>query len=71
MNVKELYDHLHKIIKISQRFGEYTVVVEDHRPSIGPKRVVNVKDCHQGIDWNHGKLFIVTDKPMVVKEVEG
>jgi hypothetical protein len=68
MTAKELLDRLLLAQKCNPRtFNDLTVAVRDFVPSAGPLASVEVVDVYQGIDWNSDKLFLLTEKPMVVK----
>ncbi len=47
---------------------EDEVVIPLKQPSVGGMACVSVKWCSGGIDWDAGKIFIDTEKPVVTQE---
>jgi len=48
------------------RDSDVCVVVSE--PSIGATATISVKTIGQGFDWNHGKVMIFTEQPIIRKK---
>lgn len=49
------------------QYDDYRSVIRENRSSLGALATIEVKSMGFGIDWDHGKLIIYPDKPMIEK----
>jgi hypothetical protein len=57
------------LIAALERFNDGDeVVIPLTQPSVGGRACASVNMCSGGIDWDNGKLFIHTEKPVVTQE---
>lgn len=61
-----------KFMEILSQMIESGIVKEDQvleirtfDPSIGPSAAVGISSIHPGIDWDHGRIMIYPDVPLV------
>ena len=56
------------LTRIAPRHGEdlLAVSVETGKSTLGPRPVSPVTAVHPGFDWDAGKVFVVTEKPLGV-----
>lgn len=66
MTVKELRDNLDMYIQ--HYHGDDGVVIRCEEPSVAVTASERVQCVGPGIDWDMGKMFIMTEKPLIHKE---
>lgn len=72
MKVSELHEALTRIVENEERYAckvDREVVIYIDSQSVGPVTYVSIKDFNLGFDWDTGKLFLIPDKSLVIKDV--
>jgi hypothetical protein len=68
MTFKELRDLLNHYDTLQGKnyrpYDDCEVAIVLNRPSIGSHATVSVKSIFPGIDWDHNKILVYTEKPV-------
>ena len=66
MKLIELKELVDKTLEMGQgRYDDLRVCILNNKPSVGPRSVTDVKNAHQGIDWEHSMFIIYPEKCMI------
>lgn len=67
MKIEELYEKLGKLLENKYNRG-LEIVIRTYDPAVGPASFAQITGFGQGIDWDHGKMFMYTDKKLITKK---
>ena len=67
MNINELKDKVELHHPYIDKKNPSEVVIELSTPGVGATPCVGIKNIYAGFDWDHGKLLIVPQEPLVKK----
>lgn len=69
MTISTLIEELTQIQKRASKFTpDPAVMILTRNPSIGPRRMTDIKSVYPGIDWDNGRVVLRPEEDLVLKE---
>lgn len=65
MNLNQLYAQLQEFLEQHPERGNHELVLPVATPSVGYSATVGISHLREGMDWDHGRMFLRPTEPVI------